>query len=78
MLTPILEEVDITLYLHGDGNNLWRVLNATADGHEQYDYEHKPIVYIEHGTRIKLRHVATDKGRGFSVWYDWLCWRHQQ
>jgi dolichyl-phosphate-mannose-protein mannosyltransferase len=37
------------------------VLNATVDGHEQYDYEHKPIVYIEHGTRIKLRDVATDK-----------------
>jgi dolichyl-phosphate-mannose-protein mannosyltransferase len=37
------------------------VLNATVDGYEQYDYEHKPIVYIEHGTRIKLRHVVTDK-----------------
>ncbi|KAJ8583501.1 glycosyltransferase family 39 protein [Rhizopogon salebrosus TDB-379] len=51
----------ITLYPHRDENNLWRVLNATVDGYEQYDYEHKPIVYIEHGTRIKLRHVVTDK-----------------
>ncbi|KAG1888589.1 glycosyltransferase family 39 protein [Suillus subluteus] len=51
----------ITLYPHRDDNNLWRVLNATVDGYEQYDYEHKPIVYIDHGSRIKLRHIVTDK-----------------
>jgi dolichyl-phosphate-mannose-protein mannosyltransferase len=47
--------------LNRDENNLWRVLNTTADGYEQYDYKHKSIVYIEHGTRIKLRYVVTDK-----------------
>ncbi|KAG1740311.1 glycosyltransferase family 39 protein [Suillus lakei] len=51
----------ITLYPHRDENNLWRVTNATVDGYEQYDYEHKPIVYIDHGSRIKLRHIVTDK-----------------
>ncbi|KAG2108540.1 glycosyltransferase family 39 protein [Suillus cothurnatus] len=51
----------ITLYPHKDDNNLWRVLNATVDSYEQYDYEHKPIVYIDHGSRIKLRHIVTDK-----------------
>lgn len=51
----------ITLYPHRDDNNLWRVLNATVDGYDQYDYEHKPIVYIDHGSRIKLRHIVTDK-----------------
>jgi hypothetical protein len=67
------------------------VLNAAVDGYEQCDYEHKPIMQIEHGTRIKLRYVVTDKdmnspaglrrrllGRGFSVWYDWLRRRHQR
>jgi dolichyl-phosphate-mannose-protein mannosyltransferase len=33
-----------------------------VDGYEQYDYEHKSIVYVEHGTRIKLRHIVTDRG----------------
>jgi dolichyl-phosphate-mannose-protein mannosyltransferase len=47
--------------LNRDENNLWRVLNAMADGYEQYSYKHKSIVYIKHGTRIKLRHVVTDK-----------------
>jgi dolichyl-phosphate-mannose--protein O-mannosyl transferase len=26
-----------------------------------YDYEHKPIVYIDHGSRIEPRHIVTDK-----------------
>ncbi|KAJ8594803.1 hypothetical protein M405DRAFT_857787 [Rhizopogon salebrosus TDB-379] len=51
----------ITLYHHGDEKNPWRVLNAAVDDYEQCDCEHKPIVQIEHGTRIKLRHVVTDK-----------------
>ena len=46
---------------HRDDNNLWRVLNATVDSYNQYDYEHKPIIYIEHDSRIKLRHIVTDK-----------------
>jgi dolichyl-phosphate-mannose--protein O-mannosyl transferase len=54
-------EQQITLYLHGDGNNLWRVLDATVDGYEQYDYEYKLIMWIEHGTRTKLRDVMTDE-----------------
>jgi dolichyl-phosphate-mannose-protein mannosyltransferase len=54
-------EQQITLYPHRDENNIWRVLNATVDNYEQYDYEHKPIVYIEDGSRIKLRHIVTDK-----------------
>src|SRR5882757_3503006 len=56
-----LTEQQITLYPHRDENNIWRVLNATVDGYEQYDYEHKPIVYIEDHSRIKLRHIVTDK-----------------
>ncbi|KAI5997088.1 glycosyltransferase family 39 protein [Pisolithus albus] len=51
----------ITLYPHRDENNLWLVLNATADDYPQYDYEHQPIEYITHGSRIKLRHIVTDK-----------------
>jgi len=47
-------EQQITRYPHRDDNNLWRVLNATVDSYDQYDYEHKPIVYIEHGSRITL------------------------
>ena len=37
------------------------MLNATINGYEQYDYEHNPIVYIENGAHIKLRHIVTDK-----------------
>ncbi|KAI6094514.1 glycosyltransferase family 39 protein [Pisolithus sp. B1] len=40
----------ITLYPHRDENNLWL-----------YDFEHQPIEYIKHGSRIKLRHIVTDK-----------------
>ncbi|KIO12011.1 glycosyltransferase family 39 protein [Pisolithus tinctorius Marx 270] len=51
----------ITLYPHRDENNLWLVLNATADNYPQYDYEHQPIEYIKHGSRVRLRHIVTDK-----------------
>ncbi|KAI6120079.1 glycosyltransferase family 39 protein [Pisolithus thermaeus] len=51
----------ITLYPHRDENNLWLVLNATTDNYPQYDFEHQPIEYIKHGSRIKLRHIVTDK-----------------
>ncbi|KAN0097991.1 glycosyltransferase family 39 protein [Tylopilus felleus] len=51
----------ITLYPHRDENNLWRILNATLDGYPQYDYEAQPIEYIKDGSRIKLRHISTDK-----------------
>lgn len=55
-------EQQVTLYPHRDDNNLWRVLNATVNNYEQYDYEHEPIVYIDHGSHIKLRHLVTDRG----------------
>ncbi|KAI6003482.1 glycosyltransferase family 39 protein [Pisolithus orientalis] len=51
----------ITLYPHRDENNFWLVLNATADNYPQYDYEHQPIEYIKHGSRVRLRHIVTDK-----------------
>ncbi|KAI6003327.1 glycosyltransferase family 39 protein, partial [Pisolithus marmoratus] len=51
----------ITLYPHRDENNLWLILNATADNYPQYDYEHQPLEYIKHGSRIRLRHTVTDK-----------------
>ncbi|KAH7888234.1 glycosyltransferase family 39 protein [Phlebopus sp. FC_14] len=51
----------ITLYPHRDENNLWRILNATVDNYPQYDYETEPIEYIKHNSRIKLRHIVTDK-----------------
>ncbi|KAJ8587937.1 hypothetical protein M405DRAFT_820562 [Rhizopogon salebrosus TDB-379] len=47
-----------------DENNLWRVLNATVDGSEQYDHEHKSIdvvtdrVMHSHG----IRPLVTDVG----------------
>ncbi|KAI6151530.1 glycosyltransferase family 39 protein [Pisolithus tinctorius] len=44
----------ITLYPHRDENNLWLVLNATADNYPQYDYEHQPIEYIKHGSRVSF------------------------
>ncbi|KAF8844790.1 glycosyltransferase family 39 protein [Paxillus ammoniavirescens] len=51
----------ITLYPHRDDNNMWRILNATVDSYPQYDYVTQPIEYIKHGSRIKLRHIVTDK-----------------
>ncbi|KIM59014.1 glycosyltransferase family 39 protein [Scleroderma citrinum Foug A] len=51
----------ITLYPHRDENNNWIILNATVDNYPQYDYAHQPMEYIKHGSRIKLRHVVTDK-----------------
>ncbi|KAG6331057.1 hypothetical protein ID866_8031 [Astraeus odoratus] len=51
----------VTLYPHRDENNIWLVLNATKDDYPQYDYVHQPIEYIKDGSRIKLRHIVTDK-----------------
>lgn len=57
----IHSEQQITLYPHRDENNVWRIFNATTDGYPQYDYETEPIEYIKDGSRIKLRHIVTDK-----------------
>lgn len=54
-------EQQITLYPHRDENNVWRILNATTDDYPQYDYGAQPIEYIKDGSRIKLRHISTDK-----------------
>ncbi|KAG6375220.1 glycosyltransferase family 39 protein [Boletus reticuloceps] len=51
----------ITLYPHRDENNVWLILNATTDNYPEYDYETQPIEYIKDGSRIKLRHISTDK-----------------
>ncbi|EGO30163.1 glycosyltransferase family 39 protein [Serpula lacrymans var. lacrymans S7.9] len=52
----------ITLYPHRDDNNIWRIMNATVDDYPQYDWENSPLEYIKHNSRIKLRHISTDKG----------------
>lgn len=54
-------EQQVTLYPHIDSNNDWRIINATELGDPYVDWETQDITYITGGTRIKLRHTATDK-----------------
>jgi len=52
----------ITLYPHIDENNEWRIINATQDNHAETDWlDYPELVYIEPGSRIKLRHLSTEK-----------------
>ncbi|KAF7965771.1 hypothetical protein HWV62_41964 [Athelia sp. TMB] len=50
----------ITLYPHRDTNNVWRVLNASENAPE-VDWMSHPLEYLTTGSRIKLRHIETDK-----------------
>jgi dolichyl-phosphate-mannose-protein mannosyltransferase len=55
-------EQQITLYPHIDENNGWRIINATQDNHPETDWMNYPeLVYITSGSRIKLRHITTEK-----------------
>jgi dolichyl-phosphate-mannose-protein mannosyltransferase len=54
-------EQQITLYPHRDTNNLWRILNATNEGDIEHDWESQPLRFLKQDTRIKMRHVQTDK-----------------
>jgi dolichyl-phosphate-mannose-protein mannosyltransferase len=54
-------EQQITLYPHRDTNNLWRILNATADGGHESDWQSQPLELLKPHVRIKLRHIETDK-----------------
>ena len=60
-MTSSLSEQQVTPYPHRDSNNDWRIINATDKGDPYVDWENAPITYITSGTRIKLRHIATDK-----------------
>ncbi|KAJ7240005.1 glycosyltransferase family 39 protein [Mycena rebaudengoi] len=51
------KQQQITLYPHRDGNNDWRIYNATWEQGEV----HEPLTYIRDKMRIKLQHIATEK-----------------
>ncbi|KAF8876174.1 glycosyltransferase family 39 protein [Infundibulicybe gibba] len=55
------KQQQVTLYPHQDSNNDWRIFNVTSEGDEPFDWEHSPLEYIKSGSRIKLRHIATEK-----------------
>ena len=54
----VLIEQQVTLYPHRDGNNDWRIFNASD---HTFEWSSNPLSYITHGTRIKLQHIATEK-----------------
>lgn len=54
-------EQQITLYPHRDTNNVWRVLNATEEGHPDIDYKVAPVHRLTHGMAIRLEHITTEK-----------------
>ncbi|THH32175.1 hypothetical protein EUX98_g2018 [Antrodiella citrinella] len=51
----------ITLYPHRDDNNNWRIYNATEGSTIDDDINADPLVFVEPGMRVKLRHISTDK-----------------
>lgn len=56
------QQQQVTLYPHLDENNEWRIINATQDNHPETDWLNLPeLAYIEPGSRIKLRHLTTEK-----------------
>ncbi|KDQ65152.1 glycosyltransferase family 39 protein [Jaapia argillacea MUCL 33604] len=55
------QQQQVTLYPHRDTNNDWRIVNATAEGDPDFDWEEQPLTYIPSGSRIKLRHLLTQK-----------------
>src|ERR1700677_4238933 len=54
-------EQQITLYPHRDSNNVWRILNASAEADHELDWQSQPLEFVKPHTRIKLRHIETDK-----------------
>ncbi|KAH9963295.1 glycosyltransferase family 39 protein [Russula dissimulans] len=56
------QQQQVTLYPHIDENNEWRIINATQDNHAETDWlDYPELVYIEPRSRIKLRHLSTEK-----------------
>ncbi|KAI0687287.1 glycosyltransferase family 39 protein [Earliella scabrosa] len=55
------KQQQITLYPHRDSNNDWRIVNASADGDPYTNWVDHDLKYITSGTRVKLRHIQTDK-----------------
>lgn len=52
----------ITLYPHRDENNLWRIVNASAEaGPSGYDWDHLPLQWVEDGMKVRLEHTSTEK-----------------
>lgn len=49
------------MYPHRDPNNLWRILNATAEADHEFDWQTQTPEYVKPFTRVKLRHIQTDK-----------------
>lgn len=54
-------EQQITLYPHRDSNNDWRIVNGTDQGNPFVDWDVEPIQFVTIGSRIKLRHISTEK-----------------
>ena len=54
-------EQQVTLYPHRDNNNDWRIVNATSDGDPYTNWMDHDVSYITSGTRVKIRHVQTEK-----------------
>ncbi|EKM59006.1 glycosyltransferase family 39 protein [Phanerochaete carnosa HHB-10118-sp] len=55
------QQQQITLYPHRDSNNDWRIVNGTEQGNPYADWDVDPIQYVTIGSRIKLRHLTTEK-----------------
>ncbi|KAK9472052.1 Dolichyl-phosphate-mannose-protein mannosyltransferase-domain-containing protein [Dipodascopsis tothii] len=53
------KQQQVTLYPHKDDNNVWRIENATTE--ENVDYRAAAPIYLEDGSVIKLKHVATHR-----------------
>ncbi|KAL1662924.1 glycosyltransferase family 39 protein [Schizophyllum commune] len=54
------KQQQVTLYPHRDSNNEWAVINATAEDWDAWRDE-EDVAYLTHGTRIKLRHIQTQR-----------------
>lgn len=52
------QQQQVTLYPHRDSNNDWIAINASTDN---VDREGQPIQYITHMSRIKLKHISTER-----------------
>ncbi|CDO78273.1 Glycosyltransferase Family 39 protein [Trametes cinnabarina] len=55
------KQQQVTLYPHRDSNNDWRIVNATSEGDPYTAWQDQDISYVTHGTRVKIRHIQTDK-----------------
>src|ERR1700689_2806546 len=58
---PGATEQQITLYPHRDTNNVWRILNASAEAEHELDWQSQPLEFVKPHARLKLRHIETDK-----------------